>query len=229
MLIEKMNLITKYSRVLITALLVQSTFAQNSTIENPFTQSLGGFNYGTKDSPDGNEWESPMNLSFNKELPKSYFFSFENQNQAVKLLPENSPYWKNLNGTWKFNWVKKPDERPKNFYENNFDTSSWADVPVPMSWNIFGIQKNGDLKYGVPIYVNQKVIFQHAVKVDDWKGGVMREPNKDWTTYIYRNEVGSYKRTFDVPKNWDGRDIYINFDGVDSFFYIWINGKYVGF
>nr|WP_291077701.1 MULTISPECIES: hypothetical protein [unclassified Empedobacter] len=67
-----------------------------------------------------------------------------------------------------------------------------------MSWNIFGIQKNGDLKYGVPIYVNQKVIFQHTVKIDDWKGGVMREPNKDW----------------------DGRDIYMNFDGVDSFFYL---------
>ena len=98
-----------------------------------------------------------------------------------------------------------------------------------MSWNIFGIQKNGDLKYGVPIYVNQKVIFQHAVKIDDWKGGVMREPNKDWIIYTYRDEVGSYKRTFDVPKNWDGRDIYMNFDGVDSFFYLWINGKYVGF
>ncbi|WP_219034210.1 MULTISPECIES: hypothetical protein [Empedobacter] len=67
-----------------------------------------------------------MNLSFNKELPKSYFFSFENQNQAVKLLPENSPYWMNLNGIWKFNWAKNPNERPKNFYENNFDTSSWT-------------------------------------------------------------------------------------------------------
>lgn len=225
-----MNLITKYSKVIVSALVVQATFAQtNPPIENPFTHNLGGFNYGTKDAPDGNEWESPMNLSFNKELPKSYFFSFENQNQAIKLLPENSLYWMNLNGTWKFNWVKTPNERPKNFYENNFDTSSWADVPVPMSWNIFGIQKNGDLKYGVPIYVNQKAIFHHSVKVDDWKGGVMREPNKDWTTYIYRNEVGSYKRTFEVPKNWDGREIYINFDGVDSFFYLWINGKYVGF
>ena len=129
-----MNLITKYSKVIVSALVVQTTFAQiNPPIENPFTHNLGGFNYGTKDSPDGNEWESPMNLSFNKELPKSYFFSFENQNQAVKLLPENSPYWMNLNGTWKFNWVKNPNERPKNFYENNFDTSSWADVPVPMT------------------------------------------------------------------------------------------------
>src|SRR5690606_35019092 len=98
-----------------------------------------------------------------------------------------------------------------------------------MSWNILGIQKDGSLKYGVPIYVNQQVIFQHSVKVGDWKGGVMREPRQDWTTYTYRNEVGSYKRSFDVPKDWKGREVYINFDGVDSFFYLWINGKYVGF
>jgi beta-galactosidase len=57
----------------------------------------------------------------------------------------------------------------------------------------------------------------------------MRTPRTDWTTYIYRNEVGSYRRDFDIPSNWDGKEVYINFDGVDSFFYLWINGKYVGF
>ncbi|HMR20427.1 MAG TPA: glycoside hydrolase family 2 TIM barrel-domain containing protein, partial [Sphingobacterium sp.] len=87
----------------------------------------------------------------------------------------------------------------------------------------------GSLKYGVPIYVNQQVIFQHQVKPDDWRGGVMRTPRTDWTTYIYRNEVGSYRRDFSVPQDWDDREVYINFDGVDSFFYLWINGKYVGF
>ncbi len=225
-----MKIKSKYSKVFLTAIIAQSTFLHaQTTIDNPFTKELKGFNYGKEVAPTGKEWESPTNLSLNKELPKSYFFSFQNHQQALKVLPENSSYWVNLNGTWKFNWVKTPEERPKNFFENNFDTSSWTDAPVPMSWNIFGIQKNGDLKYGVPIYVNQKVIFQHAVKVDDWKGGVMREPNKDWTTYIYRNEVGSFKRSFDVPKDWKDREIYINFDGVDSFFYIWINGQYVGF
>ncbi|WP_204353264.1 glycoside hydrolase family 2 TIM barrel-domain containing protein [Pedobacter yulinensis] len=135
----------------------------------------------------------------------------------------------NLDGTWKFNWVKHPDERPKNFFENSFDVSNWDDVPVPMSWNIHGIQKDGSLKYGIPIYVNQQVIFQHSVKPGDWKGGVMRTPRPDWTAYTYRNEVGSYKRSFEVPGNWSGREIFINFDGVDSFFYLWINGQYVGF
>ena len=102
-------------------------------------------------------------------------------------------------------------------------------IPVPSNWNVYGIQKDGSLKYGLPIYVNQPVIFYHERKVDDWRKGVMRTPPTDWTTYEYRNEVGSYVREFEVPNNWDGREIFIDFDGVDSFFYLWINGKYVGF
>ena len=88
----------------------------------------------------------------------------------------------------------------------------------------------GLFRYGVPIYVNQKVIFEHQVAVDDWKGGVMRKPrNPKWTVNEYPNEVGSYRRTFTVPADWKGRVVFINFDGVDSFFYLWINGHYVGF
>jgi beta-galactosidase len=98
-----------------------------------------------------------------------------------------------------------------------------------MNWNVVGIQKDGSLKYGVPIYSNQRVIFQHEVKVNDWKNGVMRTPPQNWPMYAHRNEVGSYRRTFTVPAEWDGRKVYINFDGVDSFFYLYVNGKYVGF
>ena len=65
--------------------------------------------------------------------------------------------------------------------------------------------------------------------MNDWKGGVMRTPPKNWMTYRNRNEVGSYRRTFTVPADWKGQEIYLNFDGVDSFFYLYINGKYVGF
>ncbi len=57
----------------------------------------------------------------------------------------------------------------------------------------------------------------------------MREPPKNYTTYEYRNEVGSFRRSFDIPTTWDGKEVYLNFDGVDSFFYLWINGRYVGF
>ncbi|MCW2261395.1 MULTISPECIES: glycoside hydrolase family 2 TIM barrel-domain containing protein [Sphingobacterium] len=207
------------------AVLLASAFQANAQIGDP----IAGFRYGVETIPTGKEWESPQDLALNKEQPHAYFFSFKDADKARKVLPENSEYWQSLNGTWKFNWVKTPDERPKNFFDPKADVTAWDNVGVPMSWNIAGIQKDGTLKYGVPIYVNQPVIFQHQVKVDDWRGGVMRTPPKHWTTYIYRNEVGSYRRSFEVPTNWDGRDIYINFDGVDSFFYLWINGKYVGF
>lgn len=192
-------------------------------------QPLGGFAYGIEAQPAGTEWEAPEKLSLNKEQPRAYFFTFGDVESAKKVHPESSKYWQNLNGTWKFHWAANPDERPKNFYEAQFDADSWDDITVPSCWNVAGIQKDGSLKYGVPIYCNQPVIFKHTVAVGDWKGGVMREPNKDWTTYKYRNEVGSYRRTFTVSEDWKGREVYINFDGVNSFFYLWINGKYVGF
>ena len=190
---------------------------------------LGGFYYGNMPEPTGWEWQSVDSLAYNKQQPHAWFFSFENTQSARKVLPENSEYWQNLNGEWQFHWAPNPTERPKNFIDPNFDASGWDKVQVPMNWNIEGIQKDGSLKWGVPIYSNQKVIFQHRVAVNDWKGGVMRTPPTNWPTYKHRNEVGSYRRTFTVPANWDGRKVYINFDGVDSFFYLYINGKYVGF
>jgi len=190
---------------------------------------LGGFAYGDKEAPTGKEWESVEELALNKEYPRAYFFSFDNEAQATQVRPEKSPYWLSLNGQWRFHWCKTPDERPKDFYKTNYDASSWDMTPVPSNWNVQGIQKDGKLKYGLPIYVNQPVIFYHERKVDDWRQGVMRTPPQTWTTYEYRNEVGSYIRYFEVPREWKGREVYIDFDGVDSFFYLWINGKYVGF
>lgn len=191
--------------------------------------ALEGFRYGNEAAPTGKEWESVEDLSLNKEQPHAWFFSFGDVESARKVLPENSEYWQSLNGTWKFHWAPNPDERPKDFYQPGFDATAWDDLAVPSSWNIAGIQKDGSLKYGVPIYVNQPVIFQHRVAVDDWRGGVMRTPPTHWTTYNHRNEVGSYLRSFEVPAEWDGREVFIIFDGVDSFFYLWVNGQYVGF
>lgn len=197
---------------------------------------LEGFRYGNDSAPTGNEWDPARdvncvkNLALNKEMPRATFTSFADAESARKVLPEYSRYWKSLNGKWKFHWCKTPEERPKDFFKPDFDASSWDTIPVPSNWNVAGIQKDGSLKYGLPMYVNQPVIFEHKVAVGDWKLGVMREPaNKQRTTYVYRNEVGSYLRDFEVPADWDGREIFLNFDGVDSFFYVWVNGKYVGF
>ncbi|MBR5476300.1 MAG: discoidin domain-containing protein [Bacteroidaceae bacterium] len=192
-------------------------------------QNLKGFAYGNVEAPSGNEWENPTRLSLNKEQPKGWFFTFADEESARKVLPEFSEYYLSLNGTWSFNWVGNPDERPVDFYKTDYDAASWDKVEVPMNWNVYGLQDDGSQKYGTPIYVNQPVIFKHSVVVGDWKGGVMREPAPHHTTYKHRNEVGSYRRTFTLPENWKGREVYLNFDGVDSFFYLWVNGKYVGF
>ena len=188
-----------------------------------------GYYYGNMTAPTGMEWQSPDSLSYNKERPHAWFFSFADKESARKVLPEASAYWRSLDGEWDFHWAPDPDHRPKDFYQTDYDSGKWDKVQVPMCWNVIGIQKDGSLKYGVPIYSNQRVIFQHSVKVDDWRGGVMRTPPEDWPTFKHRNEVGSYRRTFTVPTEWDGREIYINFDGVDSFFYLYINGHYIGF
>ena len=211
----------KTTMTLMAALLAAPMWAQ--------VTPLGGFYYGQMPAPTGWEWQSPDSVAYNKQQPHAWFFSFENVEQARKVLPENSALWQSLDGQWQFHWAKNPDERPKDFYKTDFDASAWDKIQVPMSWNMAGKQANGTFKYGEPLYSNQRVIFQHQVRQGDWKGGVMRTPPKDWMTYKNRNEVGSYRRTFTLPAAWDGKEVYINFDGVDSFFYLYINGHYVGF
>ena len=191
---------------------------------------LGGYFYQQQEAPTGWEWQSPDSVAVNKLQPHAWFFSFRNIDEARKVLPENSSYWKSLDGMWKFHWAPNPDERPKDFFRTDYDVSKWDDIKVPMNWNMAGLQRDGKNKYGDPLYSNQRVIFQHSWQpMNDWKGGVMRTPPKNWMTYRNRNEVGSYRRTFSVPADWKGQEIYLNFDGVDSFFYLYINGKYVGF
>ena len=131
---------------------------------------LAGFSYSAIPAPSGCEWESPSDLALNKEQPRAWFFSFQNTESARKVLPENSTFWQSLNGDWQFHWAPDPDSRPKDFYRPDFDVSTWDRIPVPSSWNVYGIQQDGSLKYGVPIYVNQPVIFQHQVKEDDGRG-----------------------------------------------------------
>ncbi|MCD7721491.1 MAG: discoidin domain-containing protein [Prevotellaceae bacterium] len=191
--------------------------------------NLQGFEYEKTAAPSGTEWQSPERLALNKEQPSAYMFHFPSDEEARRVLPYGSKYYQSLDGTWKFNWAPTPGERDSTFWQVDYDAIAWDDIEVPGCWNVQGLQKDGTMRYGVPIYVNQPVIFYHEVKEGDWKGGVMRTPPTQWTTYKDRNEVGSYRRTFSVPRDWAGRQVFINFDGVDSFFYLWINGHYVGF
>lgn len=87
-------------------------------------QPLGGFMYDTVHHPEGTEWESPEKLSLNKEQPRAYFFSFADVESAKEVHPEASAYWHSLNGKWKFHWAPNPDERPRTFFETQFDDTA---------------------------------------------------------------------------------------------------------
>ncbi len=223
-----LHIITNYTKsmnkstlTLLAALMASPMMAQD--------KQLGGFFYGNMAQPTGWEWQSPDSLAYNKQQPHAWFFSFGNVEEARRVLPEHSSLWCSLDGEWLFRWAKNPDERPREFFRTDYDASAWDHVQVPMNWNTAGMTNDGTFRYGYPIYTNQRVIFKHNVEPGDWRGGVMRTPRETWMTYTNRNEVGCYRRSFDVPEEWQDKQIYINFDGVDSFFYIYINGKYVGF
>ena len=166
-------------------------------------------------TPTGKEWQDPQNLSFGKEKPRATFMTFPDSTSAKSVSREKSSRFLSLDGPWKFHWVGNPSERPADFYKPDFDVSAWKDIPVPSNWQLEG--------YDIPIYSNQAYTFKR-----DWPS-VMGEPPKDWPAFKDRNPVGSYRRSFTLPDDWNGKEVFVNFDGVDSFLYLWINGTYLGF
>ncbi|MDR3457936.1 MAG: glycoside hydrolase family 2 TIM barrel-domain containing protein [Verrucomicrobiae bacterium] len=164
------------------------------------------------DAPD---WENEQVLHLNTEPPRATFIPFATIEQALGGNPTNSPFYFSLNGEWKFNWAPRPELRPTNFFETNFDDAAWTNITVPANWEMKG--------YGLPIYLGSGYPF----KIDPPR--VTGEPPTNWTAYVQRDPVGSYRRTIELPANWDGRRTFIHFDGVDSAFYLWVNGVRVGF
>ncbi len=164
------------------------------------------------ESPD---WENEQVIGINKLPPRATSLPFADRESAIANVAESSPYYQNLNGTWKFNWAKDPASRPADFYRDDFDVSGWDDIPVPSNWQMQG--------YGVPVYTN----ITYPFYVDPPR--VMGEPAKDFTSFEHRNPVGSYRRDFTIDPAWDGRHVYVQFDGVDSAFYLWVNGERVGY
>lgn len=168
--------------------------------------SLAQYSLGTL--PD---WENPLVIGINKEPAH---LSFVHYPDAQSALADNgkessSPYYKSLNGRWKFHWSKNPLERPVDFYKIDYDVSKWAEINVPASWQMEG--------FGTAIYLNEKYPFHPERPVNP---PLIPKDN---------NPVGSYRTSFELPNNWDSRNIYIHFGGVKSAFYIWVNGKKVGY
>ncbi|MBI9037960.1 MAG: DUF4981 domain-containing protein [Bacteroidales bacterium] len=154
-----------------------------------------------------NDWENPKVFGINKMAPHATYIPYQNVEQAI-LNDENiSPFYKSLNGLWKFNWVKKTSERPVDFYKPDYDVSKWKDIPVPSNWELHG--------YGIPIYVNIPYEFTEEPNPPDIPDGY--------------NPVGSYRRSFTIPDSWNGREVFIHFGAVKSAMYLWINGQKVGY
>ena len=166
---------------------------------------------------------SGRSLSFGREERRAAFSSFDTLESALKILPEFSERTISLDSdtAWRFKWSPDPASRPVGFEKPSYDVSAWETIKVPCSWQAYGA--NGKGGWGTPIYTNQTYPFKRD------QPDVMGEPPKDWTAYSARNPVGSYRRDFDVPEKWNGQDIFLKFDAVDSFFYLWVNGEYVGF
>ncbi|MDR2917401.1 MAG: DUF4981 domain-containing protein, partial [Tannerella sp.] len=164
------------------------------------------------DKPD---WENLSVIEINREPARADFIPFATVEQALEGNREKSPYFFSLNGDWKFHWVSQPDKRPTDFYRTDFDDSAWATIPVPSNWEMHG--------YGTPIYVSAGYPF----RIDP--PHVTSEPKTDYTSYHERNPVGSYRYIFNLPANWKNRRIFIHFAGVQSAFYLWINGEKTGY
>lgn len=161
------------------------------------------------------DWENPRVNSINREQAHATMTPFPSAADALKSGAQ-SPFTLSLNGNWKFNWVKEPSLRPTDFFKPDYDVSAWKEIPVPSNWEMQG--------YGTPIYTNAKYPF----KMDAPR--VTSEPeDKTWTAYSQRDPVGSYRRTFTLPDSWNGRETFVVFDGVNSAFYLWINGEKVGY
>jgi beta-galactosidase len=152
-----------------------------------------------------NEWNSPSVNVVGAEPGRASFMYYADKQSAVKNLTENSPYYKSLNGIWKFNWCRKPTDKPVDFYKTGYDVGNWKTIHVPGEWQLQG--------FGVPIDVNTGFGFENRFP---------RAP-EDY------NPVGSYLREFDIPVDWIGMQVFLHFEGVSSAYYVWVNGHYVGY
>ncbi len=157
------------------------------------------------EEPNPNPWEDPEIFQLNKEEAHAHFVPFASAEQAKTGDKWESPFLKSLNGTWQFHLAQNPSVRPFWFFKDDFDTRGWEEIEVPANWEVLG--------FDYPIYTNVKY------------------PHAQTAPFIQKhyNPVGSYKRTFEVPKDWNNKDIIIHFGAVSSCMNVWVNEQFVGY
>ncbi|MEI8038046.1 MAG: glycoside hydrolase family 2 TIM barrel-domain containing protein [Verrucomicrobiota bacterium] len=163
------------------------------------------------------DWENPAVFRIHKEAPRATSMPFPTREEAAAKPRMESPWCQRLNGNWKFHHTGNPATKPAGFEAPAFDDSAWKEIPVPSNWQLHG--------YGAPLYTN--IIYPFA-KNPPTVMGVPPQPFSNFPAEN-RNQVGSYRHPFTVPANWQGRHTFMVFGGVDSAFYLWINGKKVGY
>ncbi len=167
-----------------------------------FISILGCMNLFAQNVPD---WEDPEVFAVNKENTRTTSLPYPSEELAVGDNYDSSPYYQSLNGKWKFHWVPRVSEVPAGFYEENYDISGWGEMPVPGNWEFNG--------YGIPMYVNTGFGFR------------AKPPHIDRED----SPTGAYRHEFSIPDSWDGRRIFIHFEGGTNSMYVWVNGQKVGY
>jgi beta-galactosidase len=150
--------------------------------------------------------ENPSLVEENQLSAHVPFVPFESVDQALAGEWDNSPFYRSLNGYWKFHWTKTPLGAPDDFYLEEFDASDWDEIEVPGTWQMQG--------YGYYIYRNIPMEFA---------------PYDPPRVPVDFNPTGFYIREFNVPDDWNGRKMILHFDGVKAAYWVWVNGEYVGF
>lgn len=169
-------------------------------IENAITQS-------TEENSPKPYWQDIQVVEVNKEKPRTSFMSFPNRNSALTKSYEESPYYKSLNGTWKFLYVDGYKKLPENAISAGLDLNSWQNITVPGNWERQG--------YGTAVYVNHGYEFKAR--------------NPEPPLLPEANPVGVYRRDIEIPEEWEGRDIYLQIGGAKNGLYVYLNGKEVGY
>jgi beta-galactosidase len=163
------------------------------------------------------DWQNPQLTGINNLSPHATMVicrdvaTAQKINATSNLERVKSPFYASLNGDWKYHYSVNHKDRIPDFWLSGFDDSKWVTIPVPSNVELQG--------HGVPIFVNIK--YPWSSKGVEVTPPFVPEDNRF-------NTVNSYRRSFTVPKEWDGRRTLITFDGVNSFFYLWINGQKVG-
>ena len=173
----------------------------------------------------GKEWDDPLTTSVNRETAHTLAIPVTSDADVAQNDMTRSPYYQSLNGVWKFKWVGAPTSAKDEWCVKDYNDASWVDIDVPSSWQVWGV--NHGKSWDKPLYVNW---VWYPFSYNSSTFSVMAD-RPSYYTYnnSMPNPVGTYRRTFTIPADWQGRDVYARFNSVGHGYYLWVNGQRVGY